>query len=200
MNVKDPRYDRPIWNSGCAASMCIVFAALLIEACALQSKARPGLQLACGLVFLAQAAALQRSMRPYRAGPGHMMGLARGGRRIAGIPSADLASALFLAALGYAGTAWLMTGWALSAAMFALLLCVLPWARIPLCRQRLPLAGALLLLGGVAALLVGPPVRAPLLLLVPAWMLWLAASSAWLRLILLKHRKSRALSGYPASR
>jgi hypothetical protein len=30
-------------------------------------------------------------------------------------------------------------------------------------------------------------------------MLWLAATSAWLRLILLKRRKSRVLAGYRAS-
>jgi hypothetical protein len=198
MNVKVPRYDLPIWSSGCAALMCIFFAALLTEAWALQPEARPGLPLACGLLFLAQAAALQRSMRPYRAGPAHTMGLARSGERIGGIRFADLAAALFLAALGYAGTTWLSTAWALPAAISGLSLCVVPWSRIRLCRHRLPLAGALVLLGGAAALLAGPPPRSPQLP-IPAWTLWLMANGAWLRMFQLKGRKSRALPGYPAS-
>jgi hypothetical protein len=196
MNIKDPRHDVPIWNSGCAALMCIIFAALLVEACNLQLGATLRLHLACALVFLTLAALLHQSIRSYRAGPRRMPGAARRGRRARG---ADLASALLLAALGFGGTALLRTSWALAAALFAFLLCVFPWSRIPLCRNRLPLACAATLLGGAGLVYLGDPAPSPLLLLIPAWVLWVAAGGAWLRLILLKHRKSRALAGYPAS-
>lgn len=194
MNIKDPRHDLPIWNSGCAALMCIIFTALLIEAGAVQMQAGPGLRLALALLFLTQSVAIVASIRPYRSGA--MSGTMRGGRRIG---RADIACVLFLAALGGAGSAWLRTGWALPAALFATLLCVFPWSRIPLCRSRLPLAGVLTLLGGAAFLPLAHPVRSPLFLLIPAWILWLAGCGAWLRLILLKQRKSRALAAYPAS-
>lgn len=191
MNIKDPRHDVPIWNSGCAALMCTVFTALLLETCSLRLGAGPGLSLACALVFLAQAAAIQRSMRSYRPG-----GPTSGARRF---KRADFACALLLATLGYAGSAWLRTGWALAAALFATLLCVLPWSRIALCRTRLPVSSALTLPGGTALLCTAKPVPAPLLLLIPAWVLWAAAIGAWLRLVRLKRHKSRTLAGYPAS-
>lgn len=195
MNIKDPRHDVPIWNSGCAALMCSVFAALLLETCNLRLGARPGLQLACALLFLAQAAAILRSMRAYR--PGGPLGSA--GHSTRRIERADLAAALTLAALGCAGSAWLRTGWALAAALFATLLCVLPWSRIPLCRTRLPLAGSITLLGGAALLCTEKPVPAALPLLIPAWILWMAAIGAWLRLVRLKRHKSRTLAAHPAS-
>lgn len=196
MNMKDPRHDVPIWNSGCAALMCIIFTALLAEAFIGQAGAGPGVHLACALLFLAQAAAIYLSIRPYRSGTAPMTGFGGGGRLGKG---ADLAAALCLAALGYGGIAWLSAGWALPAGLLALLLCVLPWSRVPLCRNRLPVAAAVLLAGATAALLAAKPVHAPLFLLVPVWMLWLAATGAWLRLILLKRRKSRVLAGYRAT-
>lgn len=195
MNIKDPRHDVPIWNSGCAALMCSVFAALLLETCNLRLGARPGLHVACALVFLVQAAAILRGVRAYR--PGGPLGNA--GRGAMRIDRTDLAAALALAALGYAGSAWLRTGWALAAALFATLLCVLPWSRIPLCRTRLPLAGTMTLLGGAALLCTEKPVPAPLPLLIPAWIVWMAAIGAWLRLVRLKRHKSRRLAAHPAS-
>jgi hypothetical protein len=80
-----------------------------------------------------------------------------------------------------------------------LALCVLPWSRIPLCRNRLPLAGAAMLLGGGAAFFVEQPVGSPLLLLAPNWILWMTAIGACVRMFRLRQRKSRALAGYPAS-
>jgi len=195
MNIKDPRHDVPIWNCGCAALMCIIFAALLVEVCNVQLGGPPRLHAICTLVFLVLAATLLRSIRAYRPGAPHMSGTGRRGKRIKG---ADIAAASLLAAFGCAGAAWLRAGWALPAALFALLLVVFPWSRVSLCRNRLPIAGALTLLGG-ALLFTSMPAPAPLLLLIPAWMLWLAAGCAWMRLILLKRRKSRALAGYPAS-
>jgi hypothetical protein len=195
MNIKDPRHDVPIWNCGCAALICTTFSALLVEACNVRLGGPPRLHAICALVYLAQAAALLRSIRACRPGVLFMPGA---GRRGTGIKGADIAAALLLAAFGYAGAAWLRSGWALPAILFAVLLLVFPWSRIPLCRDRLPLAGALTLLGG-AVLFISEPAPAPLLLQIPAWMLLIAAGCGWTRLILLKHRKSRALAGYPAS-
>lgn len=192
MNIKDPRHDLPIWNSGCAALMCSVFAALLLETFNVRLGARPALYLACALVFLAQAAAILRSMHAYRPG-GPASATGRGAMR------AGLGAALALAALGYAGSAWLRTGWALAAALFATLLCFAPWTRIPLCRTRPSFAAAMTALGGAALLCTEKPAPAPLLLLIPAWILWMAAIAAWLRLIRLKRHKSRALAAHPAS-
>lgn len=191
MNIKDPRHDVPIWNYGCAVLMCIIFSALLVEVCNIQLGAPPRLHATCTLVFLVLAAMLLRSIRAYRPSAFAMFGTGRRGKRIKG---ADIAAASLVAAFGYAGAAWLSAGWALPAALLALLLIVFPWSRVPLCRNRLPIAGALTLLGG-ALLFTSKPPPAPLLLLIPAWMLWLAAGCAWLRLILLKRRKSRALAG-----
>ena len=195
MNIKDPRHDVPIWNCGCAALMCTIFSALLVEVCHVQSGGPPRLHAIITLVFLVLAATLLRSIRAHRPGALQMSGTARRGKRIKG---ADIAAAMLLAAFGYAGAAWLSAGWALPTGLFALLLLVFPWSRVPLCRKGLPLAGALTLLGGVL-FFTGTPAPAPLLLLIPAWMLWAAAGAAWMRLILLKRRKSRAMAGYPAS-
>jgi hypothetical protein len=190
MNIKDPRHDVPIWNCGCAALMCLTFSALLVEVCNVQLGGPARLHAICALVFLVLAAALLRSIRAYRPGALQMPGT-----RIKG---ADIAAAVLLAAFGYAGAAWLRAGWALPAGLFGLLVVVFPWSRLPLCRNGLPLAGALTLLGGVL-FFASKPAPAPLLLLVPAWMLWAAAGSAWMRLVLLKRRKSRAVAGYQAT-
>jgi hypothetical protein len=195
MNIKDPRHDVPIWNCGCAALMCLTFSALLVEVCNVQLGGPARLHGICALVFAVLAATLLRSIRAYRPGALRMPGTWRRGKRIGG---ADIAAAMLLAAFGYAGAASLRTGWALPAGLFGLLMVVFPWSRVPLCRNGLPLAGALTLLGGVL-LFASKPAPAPPLLLVPAWMLWSAAGSAWMRLVLLKRRKSRAMAGYPAS-
>ena len=149
MNIRDPRHDVPIWNCGCAALMCILFSALLLEVCNVQLKGAPRLHAICTLACLVPAATLLRSIRAYRPGALQMSGTGRGGKRIKGT---DIASAALLAASGFAGAARLRAGWA-----------------------------------------------APMLLLMPSCVLWAAAGSAWMRLILLKRRKSRAMAGYPAS-
>src|SRR4051794_10488438 len=114
MNIKDPRHDVPIWNSGCAALMCISFAALLAEACMVQLKAMPRAHGVCALLFLAQATAVYRGILPYRIGAPRMRGPGWRGRRIT---LADLATVLGLAGLGYVGSAWLSTSSAPAAAL-----------------------------------------------------------------------------------
>src|SRR5438067_1135169 len=109
MNIKDPPYDVPIWNSGCAALMCITFTALLAEALIVQLAASPGMHLACALLVLAQSSAIALGIRPYRNGKANMAGFGGRGRRG---KMADLAAALCLAGLGYGGVAWLRSGWA----------------------------------------------------------------------------------------
>lgn len=199
MRTNDPGRNLPIWNSGCAAFMCTVFAGALFEAWNVRFEARAIVHLAGALVFLAQAAAIQRAIMPYR---GRAMAATHErwrpkARRLPG--GANLVSALLLIAIGIAGIASLRTGQAAVAAVFAVFLWLFPWVRIRMCRRGIWLAGLMAMLGAAAALLAPAPLPDPFLLASAAAVFWAAGAGAWIRLTLLKHRTARAAAGYSAS-
>jgi hypothetical protein len=196
MKTEGSTFDKTIRNAGFSVLMCTTVGFLVLEKCLIRLGASPvahitGMVIGTTLVIL-----IYRGIGSYWLIPATYPPLCNRTENASLLSNSHLTSALLLISIGYFGAKTLSSGWATASGLYVIFLLLFPWSRVALCRRSLAASWSLISLSVIAGLLTAGRQPHPLLLSIGAWMLWFAAAGTWLRLILLKKRKSKA-SGAP---
>jgi hypothetical protein len=196
MKTEGSTFDKTMRNAGFSVLMCTTIGFLVLEKCLIRLDAGPvahitGMVIGTTLVIL-----IYRGIGSYWFIPATCPPLFNRTENASLFSASHLTSALLLIIIGYLGAKALGSGWATASGLYVIFLLLFPWSKVALCRRSLAASWSLISLSVIAGLLTAGRQPHPLLLMSAVWMLWLAAAWTWLRLILLRKRKSKA-SGTP---
>jgi hypothetical protein len=196
MKTEGSTFDKTMRNAGFSALVCTTFGFLMLETCLIRLAARPVVHLTGMVIGTTLVVLIYRGMIGYwRVLAASTLETNRAEDESL-FSTSHLTSALLLVGIGYLGAKTLGSGWATASGLYVIFLLLFPWSKVPLCRRSVAASWSVISLAVIAALLTAGQQPHPLLLSIVVWILWIAAAWTWLRLILLRKRKSKA-SGAP---